>query len=369
MAIFSFGMEIWTGRLFTPFLIALGVELAVFIGFLGWLLIGLRNRDRREDLEAQFRQRLYELVGDPDEAEHPYEELSDVAETYPDEIVRQVLLEAIQDSETDLDVERLVEFYREEGYADKHLRHLKAEGSSKRLEALRALIGIAKPEDLEQIRSNLSDSNIERTLAGRIALEVGTPQDIIAIFHEVDLRTRLMEEPVFAVLESMSPSDFAEVFDAWGEFESHGMKRVLLRVAGDFGLEDCERQLREAANSPHLELRTAACDAAANFADLESLEIIKDLLDDDEPAVRARAASSLGKHGGSAAIEPLKKAMTDSEFWVRQNAAASLRRLGSEGKQALYEIAEHSEDSFAIDTARQEIERTQLEFEPGGSTG
>lgn len=348
----------WTADWFPIIAGVLAAECLIFLGFLGWLLVGLYRQERREAREDAFRDRLVELLETTDEPEHSAE-LEAVADEYPEDIVRDVLLEMIQRSDPPVAVPQLVDLYRSRDLAAKHLEDLESNSQMKRLRALRALVGVARPEDMEEVRNAVVGSNVELVIAGKIAADVGTPEDVVDIFRRLELESRLMEEPVYGVLESMEHDAFARVFAQWDAFDSPGVRRVLLRVAADLGVDGTLDRIRTAARSDALELQTAACDAAARLHDPETLEIIVGLLENSNPAVRARAATALGEHDPDGAIEPLCEIMTDSEFWVRQNAAASLRRLGPDGVRALRELADQSEDRFAVDTARQELARLE----------
>lgn len=163
-----------------------------------------------------------------------------------------------------------------------------------------------------------------------------------------------------------------------------------IRVAGILigaGDEAVDILLQEFERLP-LHARIAAIEIFDRIRSLKATELIRSLLHDREPDVRARAAHALGSIGDPNAagpliemlrdrawavramaakalgrlkeegsIDALCQALADPQWWVRANAAEALKNKGEPGMRALLGMLD-SKDSYAAQQAVQMLQES-----------
>ncbi|MFB6262404.1 MAG: HEAT repeat domain-containing protein [Bradymonadaceae bacterium] len=341
------------------------MEFTIFTALMLWLFVQFRFRRREKRLRDRFEEEFEEEFLEKAELEESLDEWRERAEAYPENILRDFLVETAQSNEG-RGRERAVALYRQLGFIDEDYEALEVGRPRERLTALKRMLTVATAED----RDALLDAPIERHVSAVVIAEilsrVGEPEDLAEIFSKIQIEARIMEEPLYAVFADLSLETVEAVLrKAWDEVEAVRVRRVLLDVAADRGVETAHDLMDDAAEADDMELRIGACAAGGRLDDDRSFELLADLLEDDRWEVRARAATSLGRRGDERARDPLAEAMRDPEFWVRQNAAEALRGLGEAGVRTLESVRDESDDEFAVDTARQELNRHDFQRREG----
>lgn len=130
-------------------------------------------------------------------------------------------------------------------------------------------------------------------------------------------------EPLFSILVHPETSAMQQGLASWG-----------IAFIGAKAPE----ALRQAANSPEAEIRAAAVaalgDQIQSLGDSQARDLLLTALNDNVNAVRAEAATLLGKlHEPEWACPHLLPLLSDADGQVRKNAALSLMKLGA--KEAL----------------------------------
>ncbi|MGC8488319.1 MAG: HEAT repeat domain-containing protein [Clostridia bacterium] len=95
------------------------------------------------------------------------------------------------------------------------------------------------------------------------------------------------------------------------------------------------------------------------------LAILEAGLQDASWIIRAVTAGAAGSWQHPDVRVALARAMSDSNWWVRHNAARALGAMGTEGREALRQVAS-GPDSFARDAAVDVLRVWQLTVESGG---
>jgi HEAT repeat protein len=113
--------------------------------------------------------------------------------------------------------------------------------------------------------------------------------------------------------------------------------------------------LRELLTDPNPDLRARAANALGILGDPTAARLLERTLQDPEWPVRAMAAKSLGRLQESGSIGALKDALADSQWWVRANAAEGLKMKGNSGRDALLQMLDSS-DPYA---AQQSVQMLQ----------
>lgn len=113
--------------------------------------------------------------------------------------------------------------------------------------------------------------------------------------------------------------------------------------------------LRQLLSDTNPDLRARAANALGMIGDPTAADLLRSSLGDSEWAVRAMAAKALGRLRESGSIEALSGALTDPQWWVRANAAEALKNKGPAGQDALLGALD-SDDPYA---AQQSVQMLQ----------
>lgn len=351
--------ELWQVPIYRALVIVLGSELFLLTALMTTLSLLIRRR-RREDAEEE---RLREHLGDAlltALAEGDLDGWRGRAEAYDHRLVRALLFDYMAQVDG-VARERLIDGYRSMGMVDFDLELLESHVWEDRLHAMRRLFLVAGEDEVEAITRRSGDRHAIQLLAAQTLARLGRPDAVARILRGITLRSRTMEQPVTAIVEALDPDDFEVVFADWDHVESPRVRRILLCHAAQLGIAGAEGFVEEAAESDDMELRIAACTAAATLTDRASARMLERKLHDPHWEVRARAAQSLGKRREDEATDGLDALLDDPAFWVRQNAAIALRRLGDVGRARLQLAVDQLEARpGAADVAAQEIQRHEF---------
>lgn len=226
---------------------------------------------------------------------------------------------------------------------------------------MRRLAFVGGPEHQELMLHLGRDSHSLRVLAVLAIGRMGTDEYIYKVLEGLELPRRLMEQPIFTMLNRMDGVRFDALMKRWDRISSPQTRKILLVVAAHKAPAACVEWLPKAERDGAMEVRAGAARACGMMATEKSLVTLLRLLKDRDFEVRARAARALGRRRELTTLEPLVEATKDSAFWVRQNAAAAILEIGELGRRRLEELVQFADDPFAADAARQELERYRLQ--------
>jgi HEAT repeat protein len=225
---------------------------------------------------------------------------------------------------------------------------------------------VAGPEEAPALLDRRHDRHIIRVLAAQTLVRVATPEQLFAFMSEMKMPSRLMEQPLAESLAACSEAQIDLLLDRLTDLSDPSLRRLVLVSAARVSPTSCMMRLPLAARAPDKEVRIAACMAISRLGAPELASLAVTALGDEAFEVRAQAAKALGVLRSPVALEPLTRALEDRAFWVRQNAAAALAGLGEPGRRRLTEVVEGGGDKFAVDTARQELNRHNRRLAAGG---
>jgi len=115
--------------------------------------------------------------------------------------------------------------------------------------------------------------------------------------------------------------------------------------------------LRELLRNEEPDIRARAAYALGSIGDPNSAPDLVAALKDRAWAVRSMAAKALGRLKEGESIEHLCAALGDQQWWVRANAAEALRNKGTEGVDALLAMLD-SKDMYAAQQAVQMLQES-----------
>lgn len=222
-----------------------------------------------------------------------------------------------------------------------------------RLEASRLLAVAARPDDAPRVARLLADRNVAVRIGAtacldRLRLPVLIAQTVRALGVQPEALRRLQIETlrghwreVEGTLVPLLRADAAP-----RELAAH---LALAAAVGTPGLVPAVLALRA---HPAPEVREGVARALATAFSPAGVGALAELLEDDEAAVRARAAQTVGGFGAAALwlIPRLTVMLADRVWAVRFRAALALAGMGERGRAALRE-ARAMPDRYARDMA------------------
>lgn len=233
-----------------------------------------------------------------------------------------------------------------------------------RLRAIATLVELATVEDVEVLRSLLTDrNNYARTHAAHGLARVGDLESIAAIL-DLCATVRSWEAGRLAdALVLFGPKAVKEIVH-WVEAtirEPPASVEVVAqaaRVLGVIGDPSAEPILLELLASPEDQWRLASASALGSVCtDVSRLPLTK-ALEDPVWEIRARAVRSLAALADPLVSMPVATLLLDREWWVRQNAAQTLAEIPGGVSQLI--AALDSPDHFARDAARNQLAELRM---------
>jgi HEAT repeats len=277
------------------------------------------------------------------------------ARRYPKVILREQLEPKILMTREETN-ERLLAAYQGLGLLEEDIKLSRSSLWHRRIVAVRRLAMVRKIAPRDVLIERAEDSHSIRILSAVALSEVGTADDIFRVIGKMDLPLRLMERPIFHMLNQMRADKFEDLLARWDELPSVQMKKVLLISAAGHAPAKAFEIYTKALVSSSSEVRLGAAVSASRMPGAKLVEGLLQLIQDEKFQVRAQAARSMGVFNEPLFIDALAKALGDPSFWVRQNAATSLAYSGDVGIERLKQVSKTSEDVFAKEAAEEEIE-------------
>ncbi len=147
--------------------------------------------------------------------------------------------------------------------------------------------------------------------------------------------------------ESLDRLDALEgLADVLGRLRSLGKVEWvgLLRSISGLRDETCFKLALKALEHPAPDVRLAALEVTADFADSRAVAHVARLLEDPEALARARAAEVLAQLGDRRSAPRVARLLSDPDQQVVARAAVSLGLLGyGEAEARMLELAEHAD--------------------------
>lgn len=338
-----------------PFVVLTATILALLGSFL--LLLGLILAIKGRRQLRQRTQRRRRAVLEPRvlrycqvSREMPPAELLDERPARRDvEILERILLDHIQAVKGTVR-ERLIRACEQLGLVDRAVSQLGVRRWWVRAGAADKLGGMRSPRAVGPLARAMEDASFEVRLraaqalgaiGGRVALS-----KLVAALREpnrwsamriADILAGMGEEAVDELMEELPdlpPASLLLAIDIFGRARS--LKAIPL--------------LRGLLLDADPDVRARAAHALGQIGDPGSIPDLVEALTDPSWPARAMAAKALGRIPGARAVEALCGALTDPQWWVRANAAEALKAKGDPGRRALLSMLD-SNDAYAREQA------------------
>ncbi|MFA4948463.1 MAG: HEAT repeat domain-containing protein, partial [Candidatus Krumholzibacteriia bacterium] len=184
-------------------------------------------------------------------------------------------------------------------------------------------------ETVSAVSSMLVDpSPAVRTRAAEILGGHGTPQALEALFHVLDTSDRKFREVVTTSLSAIladSPEKFAELLKSIPETKTR--KLGMAWLMGKTRQRGAMRFLVNLMEDDDPEVRAAAVGALAKFKRKTFFVHFEKLIYDPSERVRAATVNAIAAIGGAAAYDLCTRAIEDIDEFVRRRAALGLARI------------------------------------------
>lgn len=299
-----------------------GVELTFVVFLIGTLSWQTRRRRHRSTRREELVEHLRELAA---------ADVDDVAKWLGDrgieasDDLRDALVQ-LSDTEH---VETAHRVWREMEMAEREYEELEASSTRRRMEAIRRLYVFATDRDRDALRSAIDDESSRRfrVIAAQIFARLDVGADVVTALDGVGLDRRTMEQPFYATFRALSREQLGEALQVDLSELDDRVRRILLEVAADRGVEGVGAYLEVMVDHEDLEYRLGAGRIAAAMGDQQGRSLLRRLLEDAVWEVRAQAARGLGRTGTAEDVELLRDASEDPEFWVRENVRWAIESL------------------------------------------
>ncbi len=319
-------VQLWDLRATRVLLAITALELAlvgVQIGALLLLLARKRRRTRtRGRLAASLGPSLLEAARAPERRPRWLSH----ARAWPRDLVRELLSEHLLRAEGAY-LDELRATYRALGFLEEDMDQLRSGSVLRRLLAVRHLHRVAGPSEAHALLATRGDHHAVRIVAAQALARVGEPAHTLEMLEDLELPSRLMEQPVGSALRAMAPAQLDLLVTRWFALRSPAVRRLVLAQAARSLPHRAAELLECAAGSPLEEDRIGATIAAGSLPPRVGVPWLVELLSDPSWRVRAQAARALGESADPFAAAPLGTALDDRAFWVRHNAQQALGRL------------------------------------------
>lgn len=250
------------------------------------------------------------------------------------------------------DWERLSDAARRTSWFGRVRAHSRSRVWWRRLQAARAYMVLARPEDLAAIEALLRDPNTAVRRAAVWSLKrVGSPELTRALLDLAGSETKVLRAQMLEILAGSREHVLGPLVERLREGSGREELRTALSLSEILGVPSLLEHVLPHADSSDFEVRIAVARALAAYPHARTSRTLARLLDDEAWQVRAQAAAGLGAIGAREAVRDLDSALTDTSWWVRLRSALALRRLGAVGVEAL-EARRPEPDPYAYEMAR-----------------
>src|SRR5262245_13212816 len=247
----------------------------------------------------------------------------------------------------------------------RRLRHF---SSWRRALAARRVGLLESPELCEPLRKALARGSEIVTIQAAIALSRLRDREGLAwLLQHPEATARRTRRQLVTLLERFGPEAAGELRAAIAGKATAPIQLAAIEALGLFGDTAAVEALENVLRHGQTDASTAAERALGRIGARQSAPLLVAALDDEAWQVRAQASRALGAAPDPAHIAPLAGRVSDVAWWVRRHAAYALARHGVAGRRALAEIEEAGHDLFAVEIAREVLQRIEWEHEaPGG---
>jgi HEAT repeat protein len=251
--------------------------------------------------------------------------------------------------------ERAREAFERLGIVDHYLRQLASPRWWRRAEAAEKLGLMGSDKATRPLIARMSDGMPEvRVRAAQALGNIGTTESLRPLVQALRDAGRWSAIRVAGMLIAAGDDAVDVLLEEFDKLPEHARVSAI-DIFGRIKSLRASPLLRELLRDPHPDLRARSAHALGILGDPTAAPQLVEALKDKEWAVRSMAAKALGRLRESESIPALAAALSDPQWWVRANAAEALKLKGAAGQDALLRLLD-SEDPYA---AQQSVQMLQ----------
>ncbi len=253
--------------------------------------------------------------------------------------------------------ERAREAFERLGFVDHYIARLDSRGWWYRAEAAEKLGYIGSERGTQPLVRHMDDPVGEvRVRVARALGRIGTPEALDHLVEALRDPGRWSAIRVGGILINASEGGVERLMKAYMSLPFHARIAAIDIFARIRSLK-ASPLLLELLGDENPDIRARAAFALGAAGDPNSAEPLIAALKDKAWAVRAMAAKALGRLKEEGSIPTLCECLRDAEWWVRANAAEALKNKREKGRQALLGMLD-SEDAYAAQQAVQMLQES-----------
>ena len=253
--------------------------------------------------------------------------------------------------------DRAREAFERLGFVDKYLARLGSRRWWTRAEAAEKLGMMGSEESTRPLIERMSDPVPEvRVRAARALGNIRTSEALRSLIHALKDPGRWSAIRVAGILIRAGDDAVEILLQEFGTLPLHA-KISAIDIFGRIRSLKAISLLRDLLREPEPDIRARAAYALGCIGDPTSAPLLIETLRDRAWAVRAMTAKALGRLREQGSIDALCVALGDQQWWVRANAAEALKNKGDKGIDALLAMLD-SKDPYAAQQAVQMLQES-----------
>ena len=256
----------------------------------------------------------------------------------PRAVVRAALERQLTSAEP-VDRDRALDHYRAMGFPEVARLEAQSVFDYRRERALRRLLLSADPSVEDVLREVDLEDPAARVLAAQVAARLDAGAVVLLLLGPVEISNELMEQPLHVLLDDLSGGQLELLLGSLELLVDPRMQKCVLMTAAEKVPAAVVPRLRHLADSPTMELRLAAAEAAGRIAGAESRELLVTAMSDPAWEVRGAALEWLSARHDVDSVQLAESSMSDEAFWVRVAAGHLLLEQGERGLSVLERLS------------------------------
>jgi HEAT repeat protein len=235
------------------------------------------------------------------------------------------------------------------------MNHITSRRWEKRLRSAEYLGYLGDDSALPALMTALRDDVLAvRFAAANSLARLGCQNAVEPILKALDVPGEVSQRRVVEVLQILGPGVSEQILTILNDSSGNPTSlAIAARMAGSLRVEHAVKPLCELLRNENANIRINSIRALASINDHSVTDQIAALSVDPSWEVRSSVMLALGRLGATPQIPLLLHGLSDRDWWVRFNAAESIYALGESGVTALKNAADHHEDPYGRDMARQ----------------
>lgn len=351
----NLGAALSTGSFYDTLVTVLLVVSVVYLGLIVLIIVNKAWREAQERFTAHRRRELEPGLFKYVMAEGPVAGFLKGAPTRRDwPVIEQIFFELLGVARGNV-TRRAREAFESLGIVDHYLQQLRSQRWWRRADAAERLGLTGSEKATPRLIESMNDPMPEvRIRAAQALANIGTAQSLRPLVMALRDAGRWSAIRVAGMLIDAGDDAVDVLLEEFDRLPVHA-KISAIDIFGRIKSLRATNLLRGLLNDPHPDLRARAGYALGMIGDPTAAPLLAAGLKDKEWAVRAMSAKALGRLREDGSIGALAAALSDPQWWVRANAAEALKTKGPAGQQALIDLLD-SDDPYA---AQQSVQMLQ----------